>query len=77
MDLISWETWKRRNPNLQHFVVWDGVKGWVRETVTTTLQHYGYKMYIQDYDYGLCQDIKPKQLAIKLIREYQKVYGND
>ena len=77
MDLISWETWKRRNPNLQHFVVWDGIKGWVREIVTTTLQHYGYKMYIQDYDYGLCQDIKPKQLAIKLIREYQKFYGND
>lgn len=77
MNLINWETWKRRNPNLPHYVCYDGIKGWVRDVVLTTLQHYGYKLHIQDYNYGLCQDIKPKQLAIRLIFEYEKVYGKE
>lgn len=73
--LISWQTWKKRNPTLQHFVVRDGVKGWVRDVVCATLQHYNYHPLGQRYDYGLCENIKPKALAIQIIEDMEKVWG--
>lgn len=69
ITLYSWTTWKRNNPNLQLYTVRDGVKGWVRDTVCTTIQHHGWKHLSQAYDYDLFCDEKPKAMANRLIRE--------
>lgn len=72
IDIISYPTFKKRyKPAI--YEVRDGVKGWAAQTVTPTIEHYGWKQCIYEYDYGLTNahggEEKPKQLAIRLLKE--------
>lgn len=68
MDIISYETFKRRyKPSI--WQVRDGIKGWAIQTVTPTLQHHGWKVCEQEFDYRLCLDEKPKHMAQRLVLE--------
>ena len=71
IDIISYATFKKRyNPTI--YEVWDGVKGWARQTVTPTLSHHGWLPCTQEYDYGLSaahnrENEKPKDMAKRLL----------
>ncbi len=66
IDLISYDTFKRKNnPTIYEFR--DGVKGWIRETIEPTLISDGWKRCIQEYDYSLFYDEKPKAMAKRLL----------
>ena len=68
IDIISYPTFKKRyKPDI--YQVKDGVKGWAIQTVTPTLQHYGWKTCIQEFDYRLCIEEKPKHMALRLLQE--------
>lgn len=57
----------KRNPEIQKYVLFDGVKGWIRETINPTLKANGWKQAIIEYDYGLFMNEKPKDMAIRLL----------
>ena len=73
IDICCYDTWKKRN-NPEIWSVRDGIKGWAVQTVGPTLEHYEWKQCIMDYDYGICDEIKPKNLSIKLLTE---IYGKE
>lgn len=68
MDIISYNTYKKRY-NPQIYYVRDGIKGWAKQTVTPTLDHDGWKQCIYDYEYGMFENEKPKDMAIRLLKE--------
>lgn len=68
MDIISYTTWKKRN-NPEIWCVRDGIKGWAVQTVSPTIEHYGWKICIMDADYCITEGTTPKKLAIKLLHD--------
>ena len=73
MEIISYSTYKKRNKPVI-YEVRDGIKGWAVQTVGPTLIHDGWKQCIFDYDYGLFDEEKPKDMAIRLLKE---TYGEE
>lgn len=69
IKIQGYRTWMKKNPGIQKYVLWDGVKGWVRETINPTLKAYGWKECITEWDYGLFMNEKPKEMAIRLLKE--------
>ena len=67
-DIRCYSTWKKNN-NPVIYQVQDGIKGWAIQTVCPTIEHYGWKQCVMDADYGICDSIKPKELAAKLLTE--------
>ena len=68
INIRCYSTWKKNN-NPDTYRVQDGIKGWAIQTVGPTIEHYGWKQCVFDYDYGLCQEIKPKQKALELLHQ--------
>lgn len=69
INICSYQTWLKHNPNIQKYVLWDGVKGWVRDVRNSTLKANGWKECITEWDYGLFMNEKPKNMAIRLLKE--------
>lgn len=67
-NIRCYSTWKKNN-NPEVYCVKDGVKSWAIQTVCPTIERYGWKQCVMDADYGICDDIKPKELASKLLNE--------
>ena len=68
IKICSYRTWLKKNPDVQKYELWDGVKGWIRETINPTLKKNGWKECINEWDYGLFRNEKPKQMAIRLLK---------
>lgn len=68
LNIRCYNTWKKNN-NPDIYSVQDGIKGWAVQTVGPTIEHYGWKQCVFDYDYGICQEIKPKQKALELLHQ--------
>lgn len=77
-DVVTWQTWKKRN-NPITFSVQDGVKGWAVQTTVPTLQAYGFIEIYFDTDYNYSEGIKLKDKAINEINycTYCKELGFD
>ena len=68
INIRCYSTWKKSN-NPDIYRVQDGIKGWAIQTVGPTIEHYGWKQCIFDYDYNLCWEIKPKKKALELLHQ--------
>lgn len=68
-DIRCYSTWKKNN-NPVIYQVQDGIKGWAIQTVCPTIERYGWKQCVMDADYGICDNIKPKELASKLLNDF-------
>jgi len=68
INIRCYSTWKKNN-NPDIYRVQDGIKGWAIQTVGPTIEHYGWKQCVFDYDYNLCCEIKPKQKALELLHQ--------
>ncbi len=69
MDIISYSTFKKREKPTIYEVRDGGGKGWCRETVQPTMHSAGWNDCIQEYNYRLFDEEKPKDMAIRLLKE--------
>lgn len=69
MDIISYEWFKRRECPVVRKVRDGGGKGWICETVRPTMHNSGWCDCIQEYNYGLFKDERPKDMAVRLLLE--------
>lgn len=72
MDIISYATFKKRVKPTICEVRDGGGKGWCCDTVQPTMHSAGWNVCIIEYDYRLFDEEKPKDMAIRLLKE---VYG--
>jgi len=73
MKIQSYVTWKKKEkPTI--YSVTDGIKWWAKQTVSPTIEHYGWKQCIFDTYYRDWEGKKPKQRAIQSVIE---TYGSN
>lgn len=69
LDICSYWTFKAKEKPDIYFVRDGGGKGWCKDTVNPTVHNAGWKDCIQEYDYCLFHNEKPKKMAIRLLKE--------
>ncbi len=69
MDIITYQTWIKKNPDVEKYYVRT-----VREVALPTLRVHKYIRAVNAKGYGLFNRNTPKELAIKLICEF---YGHE
>ena len=68
IDICSYWTFKaKEKPDI--YFVRDGCKGWCKDTVNPTVHKAGWKDCIQEFEYRLFENEKPKEMAIRLLKE--------
>ena len=72
IDICSYATFKKKENPAVYSVRDGGGKGWCCETVQPTMHSAGWNDCVQEYDYRLFDIEKPKDMAIRLLKE---LYG--
>lgn len=68
-DICSYNTFKKKENPVIYEVRDGGGKGWCCETVNPTMHSAGWNDCIQEFNYGLFDDEKPKDMAIRLLKQ--------
>ena len=69
IDICSYSTFKKKENPVIYVVRDGGGKGWCCETVNPTMHSAGWNDCMQEFDYCLFDNEKPKDMAIRLLKQ--------